>query len=312
MNTKDQIIITSGAFFTDIDAYSCAIAYNKLLNKLEYKATSILPGKLNESVSQTVRSWEAEFCTSKPDKPEEYSYILVDISEPKYFANFVIEENIVQLFDHRESEYKKYWKDKLKQNAFIEDVGSCTTLIWEEYVKNGMQDSIDSISANLIYTSTISNTLYLQSQNTSQRDLKTLEEIKNYTSLPTKWDHIYFSEVEESVLENPSSALESDTKQREIHGNLWSISQLELWDSNLFLDKYKDEIYSNFGKFDSDYSFFTSPCISEGKNYLTSKDKYVQKLLSNAIGVRWKGDIGQTDKLWLRKEIIRELERGRS
>jgi hypothetical protein len=52
----------------------------------------------------------------------------------------------------------------------------------------------------------------------------------------------------------------------------------------------------------------TAPSISEGKNYLFTKSKDIKEVLENKIGAEFEGDIGVTGKLWLRKEILRELQ----
>ena len=52
----------------------------------------------------------------------------------------------------------------------------------------------------------------------------------------------------------------------------------------------------------------TSPSISEGKNYIYSKNEEIKKLLAKTIKAKFVGDLGTTNKLWLRKEILKKLQ----
>lgn len=52
-------IVTSGANYLDIDAYACAVAYVELLKLQGEDAIAFSTAPLNESISTTVRSWNA-------------------------------------------------------------------------------------------------------------------------------------------------------------------------------------------------------------------------------------------------------------
>jgi hypothetical protein len=45
--------------------------------------------------------------------------------------------------------------------------------------------------------------------------------------------------------------------------------------------------------------------IGAGKNYLFTKSPQIKTALTEGLGVKWNGDIGITDKLYLRKEIVK-------
>jgi hypothetical protein len=86
------------------------------------------------------------------------------------------------------------------------------------------------------------------------------------------------------------------------------IGQIELWNSREFVDKNKKEIEEALLTFSNPAWFMTSPSISEGKNYLYTKSDRIKKVLKKKIGAEFDGDVGTTRKLWLRKEILRELQ----
>src|SRR3989344_8563469 len=125
-----KIVVTSGQPFTDIDALACATAYMELLKKEGKEAETVLPGSLNKSITKKIKKWKLNF--SKNPKFNHAKYVLVYISEPIYFADFVKEKDVIEVFDHRTG-FENYWKERIGSKAKIETVGSCTTLIWEEF-----------------------------------------------------------------------------------------------------------------------------------------------------------------------------------
>ena len=111
-----EIIVTSGQPFTDIDALACAIAYNELLNLEGKRAQTVLPGPLNNSITKKVKEWKLDFRVKPSTNKAEY--VLVDVSEPKFFANFVKKD-------------LKAWRPE----------GSTESVVFEDEVKNLNFDS---------------------------------------------------------------------------------------------------------------------------------------------------------------------------
>ena len=302
-----MIIITSGQLHTDIDILASALAYKELMDKTGKESQVVLPGSLNESVSASVRKWKINYLINPPKENKNLQFIIVDISEPKYFAHFVQEENIIKLFDHHLIGFEKYWQKKLGNKSVIEEIGACATLIWEEFKKNKVDTKIQPTSANLLYTAILSNTLNLQASVTTERDIKATQEIVKYTHLPKNWEKQYFDEVSASVLANPINAMKNDTKLQEINNKKFAMIQIELWDSFEFVELFQDDIIKVLSSFSQEYAFFTSPSISEGKNYIIALDEKTQDLLQKSIPINFKGLIGTTKELFLRKEIIKKL-----
>ena len=298
---NNNIVVTSGQQFTDIDALSCVIAYADLLNLNGFKAQAVLPGTLNNSITKTIKEWGLNF-NNKPDltNPE---FVLMDISNKKEFANFVSEKNISELFDHRYG-YENYWKDKLGNNSHIEMVGACATLIWEEFVNYGKEKQINPISANLLYTAIASNTLNFKSTVTTKRDEEAFNNLEKYINLPQYWIKTYFSEQDSEKLNDIYGSIINDTKVMD--GPV--IGQLEMWNSKPLFDEHISEIKLAMESFGRKEWFLTSPSISEGRNYLFAKSKNIKELLTDKISAKFAGDIGFTEKLLLRKEIAVKLK----
>jgi inorganic pyrophosphatase/exopolyphosphatase len=231
----------------------------------------------------------------------------VDISDPKHFANFVNEEKIVKLYDHRFWGKELYWKEKLGNNAVIESVGACATLIWEEFIKTGVEQKIDKNCANLIYMDIVIHTLNLQSLVATERDKNALNCLKPLVSLPRDFAETYYSQVNESFMKDPEKAMRNDTKIQEINSKEYGIIQVELWDSRKFIEDHENPIIDILKSLNTPNTFLTSPSIAEGYNYVVTTNDNVKKLLEKSIGVKFDGNIGRTPKLLLRKEIIKIL-----
>ncbi len=300
------IIVTAGETFADIDVLACAIAYSELL-KLEGKPNEVvLPGPLNSSNTPTIRRWDLRYVT----KPTNINspVVLVDISEFVHVAKFVKLENIIEVYDHRFG-FGDFWKEKLGEKAHIELVGSCATLIWEEYKKRGYERKISALSANLLTISILSNTLNFGSSVTTQRDEDAFYELKNYTDLPKGWQQQYFLEVEAGIYSNIAKAMANDTKILDLPvvGFPIVMAQLELYNASRIFDERGRDIKNALEKLGHNNWFLSIPSISEKKNYIYTQNQKIKDLLVKIIAVTFEGDVGITDKLWLRKEIRKKL-----
>lgn len=302
-----ELVVTAGEDYNDIDAFACALAYKLLCDLKGLQCEVVLPGPLNESVSKSIRDWSFSYRTKLEGNPKDYKYIVVDISDPKHFAKFVVSENIQEVYDHRFG-FETFWKEKLGENAKIEMVGACATLIWEEFKRDGLAFKINPTTANLLYTAILSNTLNLKASVTTDRDVAALNELKTYTQLPQEWDSIYFEEITEAVLKEPLKAMANDTKIVEINGIDYTIIQVELWNSKEFISSNLNLIRNLLAEQSNKHVFLTSPSISEGVNYLVTQDQDTKNSLQKTIDAKFDGDLGKTSKLWLRKEIMKALK----
>jgi len=301
-----NIVITAGETFTDIDVLACVVAYSELLNLEGQKNEIVLPGVLNSSITKTIRNWDLKYVTTPTDA--ESGVVIVDVSELAYVAKFVKPEDVVEVYDHRFG-FQDFWKEKLSNNAHIELVGACATLIWEEYKKRGYRDKISTLGANLLTIAILSNTLNFGASVTTDRDTVAFEELKQYRDLPQNWAEKYFEEVEESIYANIEQAITSDTKTLNLPTVDFPIvmGQLELWNGNKFLSKHTQEAKNALEKFGHPDWFLSVPSISEKKNYIYTESEKIKELLPKIIQVTFNGNMGVTDKLWLRKEIRKKF-----
>lgn len=301
-----NIAITAGEAFTDIDVLACAVAYSELLTLQGKKNEVVLPGVLNSSITPTIKSWGLQYVT-KPTEIEN-DVVIVDVSELAYVAKFVKPEEVVEVYDHRFG-FQDFWKEKLREDAHVELVGACVTLIWEEYKKRGFAEKVSPLSANLLTIAILSNTLNFGASVTTERDTTAFEELKAYINMSENWAEQYFREVEESIFADVKKAILSDTKTLNIpaFGLPIEMGQMELWNAKDFLSKYTKETKSALETFGNPNWFLSLPSISEKKNYIYTESQKIKELLSKIITITFDGNVGVTDKLWLRKEIRQKL-----
>lgn len=299
-----KYVVTSGQKFTDIDALACAVAYAEFLNRQGKESEVVLPGIFNASITQTVRDWDLSYRTT-PSQLDAL-FVIVDVSDPEQIATCAKNKNIVEVFDHH-SGFENFWQKRLGEKSHIEFIGACATLIWEEYRKRGM--GISLLSSNLLSVAIVSNTLNFGAQITHQRDHDAFRELQKHHPISQEWIARYFSDQEKDINTDIAHAISNDTKvitDLNLTDSL-VIGQLELWDGKDFLNKNTDLIKETLLKHDSPYWFMTIPSLKETKNYIYTENPSVQVMLSEALGVVFQENIGVTDKLWLRKEILKKL-----
>jgi len=301
-----KIIVTAGQEFADIDILACAISYNELLTKEGKDSLIVLPGEFNKSITGDVKNWIKRPTKKLP--PEDVSFVIVDISQPEHLAKFVVPEKIIELYDHHFG-YEKVWQKLTKGRIVIEPVGACATLIWEEYKKRGFEKEISQVSARLIVTAIVSNTLNFKATVTDKRDLRAYDKLIGIAKLPYNWTEKYFEEQEASVFKNPQKEIKNDTHVEKFPNSEEKliIAQIELWDSRKFIDNYKEDIKKALESFKTPLWFLTSPSISEGKNYIYCENERVKDMLRQKLNIVFKNNIGTTKNLILRKEIKRVI-----
>jgi inorganic pyrophosphatase/exopolyphosphatase len=298
------MLITTGSTFTDIDAYASALAYAQLRTLKREKTSVLLVGKLNYTITPTVLNWKIPYVVTK--KPTREPVVLIDISDPTQVAAGVEVSNVITVYDHR-SGYEEYWSQRLQHGAHIELVGACATLIWEEFVRQGVDKQITVEAANLLSTAILSNTLQFQSSVTTQRDKQAYAELAKHSRLPDNWMQVYYEEQLEIINSNPIDAMVGDTKIQTLDDKQVAILQLELTDASDFIAKHVADIRKAASHSVATHWFFSAPSITEQKNYLYTEDEWLQQLLNASLGVRFENNKAVTDKLWLRKEIIKKI-----
>jgi inorganic pyrophosphatase/exopolyphosphatase len=299
-----KLVVTTGTRFTDIDGLACVVAYREIPPE---PPLAVIPGELNQSVTTKIRSWPLNYVTALREAGE-YDFVVVDVSEASQLGGFVNKDRIIEVYDHHFG-FEKYWQEKLGEKAKIEAVGACATLIWEEFKKRCPDKKLSPLAANLLYAAIVSNTLNFQASVTTERDKQAFEELKAFIDLPPDWVARYYQDQEVDIYTNPEQAIAKDTKIQIIKGMRCAVGQLELWNSQAFIEEHLRQIEVVMKAFEPEIWFFSSPSISEGRNYIFTKSETVKNLLRQVLAIDFFGtDIGVTKKLWLRKEILKLIQ----
>lgn len=295
-----MVVVTSGKKYIDIDAYAGCIAYAKLLNLKGIEAKAISTAQLNESITLSLMKLTHKLDEYKPDKEDKY--IVIDVSNKEYFDTFVQEEKIIGIIDHHVG-YEEYWKNKLKEKAQIEFIGSVATIIVELYEKENLLKQISKDLAILLMSAILDNTLNLKAKITTKRDViayKKLEKIIKDKTYPEK----YFKECQLEINHNLKEAIENDTKIENINTVLPPIfAQLTIWDKDSILEN-KKIIYETLDNIGTKW-ILNLICLKDEKSYLIAKDIEVQDNIEKLFRKKFQNKIMKLDNVWLRKEIIK-------
>lgn len=301
----DKVIVTAGAKGADIDVFGCAVAYAELLRLEGKDATPVISGSFTMSVTPSILEWGAKYerahTSSETDK-----FVLVDISDPDHIPNFVDVQKVVEVYDHRFG-HEDFWKEKINQDTHIEMVGACGTLIWEEFKKRGKQENISSTSAKLLLATIVSNTLNFRGPITTDRDRLAYSELKKITGLNEEWVSSYFLEQEKILLEDFKNFLKTDTKLFKTTFGEFVVGQIELWDAGTVIETRTVEINEVMQEYAPRPWILNIPNISNGFNYIYSTSDEGKRIIEKKLNIKFEGDTAKTDRLMMRKEIMKIL-----
>jgi inorganic pyrophosphatase len=277
-------IVTSGAPYLDIDAYSSIVAYAELIGGV---AASSAP--LNQSIVDNTDKLQRNYQPSAED-----TFVVVDTSDPDFFDEIVDHTKISEIVDHH-SGFQEYWANKGVKNQ-IEKIGAAATIIWERWRDAGRLDEMSKASGRLLAEGILDNTLIFLADVASERDKVA------YADLTQRFGDIkedYFRAVEAKILSDLKNSLVNDLKTiffTTLNKKL-DFYQLTVLDIEPIFER-KAEVLEIIGD-----GFLNLISISEGKSYvLTNKDE---------IRV-WLSDLMDGQQLYLRKEVMRkDLDSGK-
>lgn len=304
----NSIVVTTGEAYADIDAVGCAIAYAELLRLEGNMAEVVFPGVLNTSVTDSVKAWGIEYLTAPTDPKNQY--VVVDISEPAHIATCTSLGTITEVYDHHPG-FETYWQERIGEKAHIEPIGAAATLIWEAWKKRGQSEHISPTSAKLLSVAILSNTLNFGAHITHERDHVAYTELQAIAPLTDEWIAQYFTEQETSVIRDIRQSIINDTKVLHIPGVPFTLTvgQLELWDGSMFLKNNGETIESALTSFGHEHWIMSIPSLHEKKNHFYSKHEAVKALFSHGLSIPFSGNYATAPRLWLRKEIIKQLSK---
>lgn len=299
-----MIIVTSGEAFTDIDAYAGCIAYAELLRLSGEDAVAVLPGTLNGSIPHELRQLDVTYQTSWQTTADD-TFRLVDISDPKYVARCVVIDQVSEVIDHREGN-DEYWS-KRGVISQIEPIGAAATIIEERWQASGLYHKMSTATAVLLASAILDNSLYFRAHISTERDKRAYERLCEHASISDDWPMHYFSACEEEAFADIAAALKCDTKHVmfDVLGDEVAIGQLAVWDGKKALNE-RGAIVDTM-QADNEPWMASILSISEGVNYFLTTNRSLQRLLAQKFDCVFVNDMAQTNRLWLRKEITKEM-----
>lgn len=301
MNKK--CLVVGGSAYADIDVFACIAAYTQLLNLKGFRAEGIITGPWNQTISHSIRQWPTEIAERFLPLEEPCNFVLVDISDPKFVEQFVDIQKVIEVYDHHYG-HEAFWKERLPNSTFIEYIGACATLIWERFKKEGLQDSISTVNANLLYTAIFANTLNFKSLVTTDRDKIASKELLKQINLPSDWKSIYYTEVAEGFNKSLSEHIHKDTKLVDLNGSPINFGQLEIWNAAPIIEKFDRK----FQPKPNDEWLINIASIEEGCSYFYTNSDHLRNIIMQITGAKVIDRFLQrAQRLWLRKEILKEF-----
>lgn len=297
-------IVTSGKRYIDIDAYAGCIAYAELLCLQGYQAKAVCEATWNESISQSVRKWGSPLETAYHPSASD-DFVLIDVSDPDHVEAFVVTDRVTEVIDHHPG-FEHYWEQRLGKNAHIEFIGAACTQVYEQWKAAGRLNEMSVVSARLLITGILDNTLNFGAQVTTGRDRAAYEALLPRADLPNDWPDQYFTECEKTIFANVSGAIANDTKIlafTSLPGTI-GVGQLVVWSAEKLIEQDKATIENTLSKMSPRW-FLNLVSVGERKSYFVCNDGEIQAWLSELLGVSFDGAVAQANRLWLRKEILK-------
>lgn len=305
------IVVTSGAAYVDIDALACSLALSYFYNVTGWNSIVCHTGKLNGTIPDSYKLITEKMFLRRLNNHSNYHYAIVDVSNPDFFENFVQIDDIISVYDHHYG-FEDYWKSNSNTYSKINYVGSCATLIWEKYTENNLSHSIPLVIAELLYLAIISNTLNMKAFITTDRDRDAKNMIEKEFNIDETITLDYYKKTESKIILDFEYFLINDMKTHRWNDKICYIGQLELLDSkNLvnkyFLDDTVIKILKHNYHIDDEYWFVIISDIERSVNLLFTQSNPTKKLIESIFHFEFIGDFAISDRLWMRKEFIRDM-----
>ncbi len=275
-------VVTSGYTYLDIDAYAGSIAYAELLQAQGVEAAAVSHATLNESISETVRSWHAPLQTDYQPS-EKDTFTLIDVSDPDFFDKFVDLDRVDEVIDHHPG-FEEYWQKLIGNNAHIEFIGAACTLVYEQWKAADMLGRMSVTSARLLICGILDNTLNFGAKVTTSRDTEAYNALLTQADLPDDWTAQYFTECQNAILQDAASAIQNDTKTPTFStfGQPVCFGQLTVWDAPKVLAEHEQVLQDTLSGIKPEW-FMNLISVGERKSYFVTNNTDVQAWLSKLL-----------------------------
>ncbi len=287
----------------DMDGISLMYAYTEFLRKKHENAEYYFEGIMKKEAKIVLEMFNINLNSIARIENND-KIVLVDTNYLSEISKAVKQENIVEVIDHHNRES---WLDEnpaLKKQ--IEPIGAAATLVAERFKNENIDISRES--AILLYYGIISNTMNLKIKLTSQRDIEMANWLKS--KAPEITDEIT-TEIfvkKSQIGENLRAEMEVEFKDQ-FMTIPWSIGQLEVANLEDFLGKYENDIRKILDtvSIENNVEYISVNCmdIINGYSIIIARDEKTAKVISDAVGYKFKDLKAKIGELVSRKEIVK-------
>jgi len=302
------MIIVTSYNSPDLDGIACSIAYADLLNQKNISAKPVYFGTLGlevDFVKNYTRSLPIEKHTG--DYESDVEFVLVDTADPDAIEPAIPIDKVKEIFDHRQLVFVDKF---INAKNHIELVGSCATLITEEFIKLNFKPSLNT--SIYLYSAIVSNTINFKNSVTTQRDIDAANWLRNITGLTDDYTRQMFEAKSNITSDNLCNVLTQDFAIKTIKGKNIGIAQIEMVDVNRMSSDLNATLIQILNRFKSenklDYIFFTGIDIIKGFNIFYTIDDDSKSIFSKALDITDLVSGYKTNAIIMRKQIWPKLE----
>jgi manganese-dependent inorganic pyrophosphatase len=292
----------------DLDGIACIIAYAELLNKKNIPATALYYGNFGLEVNfvkQYTNYFPIDKHVGEYDKNTEF--ILVDTADPDAIESSIFLKKVKEIFDHRQLVFVDKFINAKKH---IELVGSCATLITEEFQKNNLTPSKNT--AIYLYSAIISNTINFKNSITTPRDINAANWLKEISNLDENYIYEMFTAKSNVTNDNLFEVLLNDLAIKNIGNKKVSIAQIEMVDVERMSTDLNEALLVTLNRFKEDnqldYLLFTGIDVVKGYNIFYTIDQKSQNLFSRVLNIPNLVPGYKTDFIIMRKQFWPKVE----
>jgi inorganic pyrophosphatase/exopolyphosphatase len=307
--TDNKLIIVTSYDNPDLDGIACSIAYTELLNKIGMKAKAVYYGDLGIEVG-FVKKYTKYFPVEKHEGKYDsnFKFVLVDTADPDAIEPTITPEKVIVIFDHRELVFVEKF---INAKNTIELVGSCATLITEEFKKRKLKPSVNS--AIYLYSAIISNTINFKNTVTTKRDRGAAKWLKGFIDLPKDYIKQMFSSKSSVNSKNLYQVLFQNFATKTVGDKSVGIAQIEIVDLEKTINNLQCELIKSLTKLKEennlDYTLFSGVDIYKGFNIFYTIDSKSLQLFSKVLEISNLQPGYKTNNILMRKQIWPKLEK---
>lgn len=297
-----MIVVTAGKTYLDIDAYASMLAYRELLRATTSEDIYAFSDAIvNQTVPPMLRN-SKYVLGKKPTGMESADIILVDVSDPEYFEEFVDENHILEIIDHHPG-HENYWNKRTTIKSQIETIGAVCTQVYEKFVESGRTDLLDKELCQLLVAGILDNTINLRSKITNERDRKAYQDLMKLGMLSDDFGRRYFEACEREQMKNLKSAILGDmkTKYKSPSPLPNAIGQIILFNRDKITHDLLNNIFTNYDRW-----MINIISLEDGRSYLYCDGKETKAGLEKLFGKKSNHDnLVVLDNFVLRKELLK-------